>query len=176
MAEKALLGLLKEAIDMEKRGQKFYSDMSRKCTNEITGKTFAFLAENEAKHIESIKNFYETMRKEGKFPSFNLESDRGERKEALRIFSKNIKNLAEKIKPDENDLEACQFAMDFENNGYRYYKDMLGKTKDGNLVELLKFLLDEESAHYEGIKDLHTYLADSKNWYMYEEESFPQGG
>ncbi len=48
--------------------------------------------------------------------------------------------------------------------------------KDEKLVKLLDFLSEEEKAHYDSIMKLHTYIIDSANWYMYEEESFPQGG
>ncbi|MDP6685983.1 MAG: hypothetical protein QGI05_03425, partial [Candidatus Omnitrophota bacterium] len=61
------------------------------------------------------------------------------------------------------------------NSGYKYYESMLKEAKDENLVKLLKFLLEEEGKHYEGIMKLHTYLTDSENWFMYEEGSFPQG-
>jgi rubrerythrin len=176
MAQKVLLASLKRAIDMERRGQKFYNRMSGKCLNESTKKMFAFLAGNELQHIESIREFYETMRKEGAFPRFHVKETLEQRKEYLKIFSEGIRKLDEKIKPGGNDREACEFALEFENNGYRYYEKMLKKAKDKNLIKLLRFLLREESTHYASIENLHTYLVDPHNWFMYDEGSFPQGG
>ena len=84
--------------------------------------------------------------------------------------------MPEKIKNSDTDKKACEFAMEFENNGYKYYEEMLRKAEGRKLIKLLKFLLNEENQHYEGIRNLYTYLTDSANWFMYEEGSFPQGG
>ena len=172
----ALKDTLKKALEMEEKGQRFYSDSSKKIENDITKKTFEFLANNELLHIKSIKDFYETLVKNGDFPKFDIDKVRNERIEELSIFSKSIDELEEKIKPSDGDKEACEFAMEFENSGYKYYEAMRKDAKDEKLVKLLGFLLEEEKAHYDNILKLHTYITDSANWYMYEEESFPQGG
>lgn len=176
MEKRNLEVMLKEAIKMEESGHGFYMETSKKSENDITKKTFSFLAGQELLHIESIKNFYNTLKENRKFPSTDLSGIKKERNDKLSIFSKSIKELSEKIKPSDDDKKACEFAMEFENNGYKYYESMLKDAKDENLAKLLKFLLEEESKHYEAINDLHTYLADSHNWFMYEEGSFPQGG
>jgi rubrerythrin len=161
---------------MEEKGMKFYKKAVRNCKNNITKKTFAFLAENEKLHQESIKEFYNTLKEKGEFPSISLGGIQHKRMEDLSIFSKSIKELKDKLTPVDDDKKACEFAMEFENHGYKYYESMLKAAKDKNLVKLLKFLLSEESEHYEAINELHTYLTDPHNWYMYEEGIFPQGG
>jgi len=80
-----------------------------------------------------------------------------------------------KIKPSENDKEALEFAIEFENFGYSYYQKFLKESKDKNLTKLLSFLLKEEDRHCKALMNIHTYVTDSANWYMYEEGSFPQG-
>ncbi len=167
---------LKKALEMEEKGHCFYSDSSRKIENDITKKTFEFLANNELLHIKSIKDFYETLVKSGGFPKLNIDKVRDKRAEELSIFSKNIDELKEKIKPSDSDREACEFAIDFENAGYAYYENMLKEAKEESLKRLLEFLLEEEKKHCEAMMTLHSFIADSSNWYMYEEESFPQGG
>jgi len=127
-------------------------------------------------HIENIKNFYNTFKEKGVFPFLDSSGFKDKRSEELNLFSNSIKELNEKIKPSDDDKKACEFAMEFENSGYKHYENMLKDAKDKNLEKLLKFLLEEESGHYEAISDLYTYLTDSHNWFMYEEGSFPQGG
>ena len=114
--------------------------------------------------------------KSGEFPKLAIDKLRDKRIEELSIFSKNINELKEKIKPSDSDKEACEFAIDFENAGYAYYEKMLKEAKDDNLKRLLEFLLGEEKKHCEAIMTLHSFITDSANWYMYEEGSFPQGG
>ena len=176
MEKRSLLETLNTAVEMEEKGHRFYQEMSQKSKNDITRKTFSFLADNEILHIETIKDFHRSLQEGGKLPKLEITGVDDKRAKDLSIFSKSIKELNEKINPSDDDKKACEFAMEFENNGYRYYKDMSKDAEDPNLKRLLDFLLKEESKHYEAIEDLHTYLADSHNWFMYEEGSFPQGG
>lgn len=175
MAAETLPDVLQKALEMEKKGFDFYKKVSAQSENAITKKTFASLADYEAVHIENIKNFYNSLKESSDFPEVDFTALLNERKEAGELFLEKISSLKEKIKPDDDDKKACEFAMELENSGHRYYENMLKEARDQNLVKLLEFLLEEESLHYEWIANLHSYLTDSANWYMYEEGSFPQG-
>jgi len=176
MSDQALKDMLKRALEMEDRGYRFYIDASRKVENSVTKNTFEFLAKNEAMHIKNIEYFYKNMAKEGDFPEFSLGESGEKMDKDLDIFAKSIKELKEKIKPSDADKEALEFAMDFENAGYAYYKKFLEDSSDDKLDKLLKFLLSEEDKHCKALREIYTYITDSANWYMYEEGSFPQGG
>jgi len=176
MENAKLLKTLKTALEMEEKGYDFYKELSGKSRNNVTKKTFGFLADKELLHIEAIKDFYSTLNKTGELPAMRFESRAEEREKELSIFSKSISELKEKIKPDDGDVKACKFAMDLENDSYRYYENMLKEARQKALISLLRFLMKEETKHYEEIDNLHTYLTDSHNWFMYEEGSFPQGG
>lgn len=166
---------LHKAIKMEEKGYSFYKEASEKSTSNITKKTFGFLAESETFHIENIKKFYNILKEKGKLPKVNLEDPRQKRTEDSTIFSKSVSELKEKIKKDDDDKKACEFAMQFEKDGYNYYENMLKETQNKNLIALLNFLLEEEKRHYDLIMSMYTYITDSHNWFMYEEGSFPQG-
>jgi len=176
MGRKSVETALKDAIDMERKGYQFYNMISKRALNKVTKKTFGSMADYEMLHIESIKNFYNAKRNKGEFPAFSIGRPVKKRINERRIFSRTINELRGKVSPSDDDKRACEFAMEFENEGYRFYRDMLRKAKDKNLRKLLNFLLEEESGHFETFKKLHEYLADTANWYMYEEGSFPQGG
>jgi rubrerythrin len=176
MADQTLKDMLKNALEMEAKGYHFYMDAARKVENDVTKKTFEFLAKNETLHIKNIEYFYKSMAKEGEFPELSLGEPGKKMEEDLNIFSKSVKELKEKIRPSDADKEALEFAMDFENSGYAYYKKFLKESDDENLNKLLKFLLDQEDKHCKALREIHTYITDNANWYMYEEGSFPQGG
>lgn len=176
MTDIAVKDMLKKALDMEEKGYKFYIDSAKKAEDSVTKKTFEFLAKNEIEHVKIIKMFYEGMAKAGAFPDLAADNARDNASEDITIFARNIKELKEKIKPGESDREALEFAMEFENSGYSYYQEFLKESKDKNLTKLLSFLLKEEDRHCKALLDIHTYITDSANWYMYEEGSFPQGG
>jgi rubrerythrin len=172
----ALKTTLKKALEMEEKGFSFYKDIVQKVENDATKKMFEFLAKNELLHIENIKNFYNSLIKKSEFPELNPGESKADRKKDLSIFSISISELKDKIKKSDADKEACEFAMDLENSGYKYYQGMRKDAGDEKLIKLLDFLLEEEKTHYDGIAKMHTYLTDPANWHMYEEESFPQGG
>ncbi|MFH1782070.1 MAG: ferritin family protein [Candidatus Omnitrophota bacterium] len=174
MENSEMLKVLNKALEMEEKGYNFYNEMSMSAKNIITKEAFSFLADQETLHIESIRNFYDSLAKD-KPRLIKFEDVAKTRDDEITIFSKKITDLKEKITPDDSDTKACEFAMEFENNGYKYYENVLKYAKDESLIALLKFLLREEAKHYDAISKLHTYITDSSNWHMYEEGSFPQG-
>ncbi|MFC1576965.1 ferritin family protein [Candidatus Omnitrophota bacterium] len=175
MASAIVTDALKQALDMEKKGYEFYNEMSEKSENDITKKTFAFLAKDEMLHLDSIKKFHEAVGADEKTPAFDLNAAKKDRGTDRAIFSERLSDLTEKIKRADDDKKAFDFAMEFENNGYRYYQNMLKEAKDENLIRLLNFLIEEENEHYELIKRTSEYLTDPAHWFMSEEGSFPQG-
>jgi len=176
MENKNLEDLLFDALKMEEKGYAFYAEAGKKSGTDVAKKTFEFLAENELFHIESIRKFYDALKKKGEFPAASFDKVEGKRTKDLTIFSEDISALREKVRPSDDDKKALEFAMDFENSGYKYYEKMLEGAKDEKLVKFLKFLLAEESRHFDLIQKTHSYITDSGNWFMYEEDSFPQGG
>ena len=175
MGNEQLIDALATALAMEEKGNRFYLDVSNKSKNNITKKTFAYLADNELLHIDSIKIFHNSLIEKGISPELDLEATRQKRLGEATLFSNSVKDLKKQAAESKDDVKACEFAMQLEKDGYNYYKDMLWSSQDKNLSSLLEFLIQEEDRHYQCIMDLHTFITDSQNWNMYEENSFPQG-
>jgi rubrerythrin len=173
--KKDLADMLMSALDMEEKGFAFYQAQEAKSKNSITKNMFLFLADNELYHIESIKKFSKNLEGDDSSLALRLSDAKESRIKELDIFSRNMDELNDKISPDDDDKKACEFAMEFEKNGYNHYKAMLKQASDPGVVKFLEFLLEEESRHYEIIEKMYNYLIDSANWFMYEEGSFPQG-
>jgi rubrerythrin len=167
--------MLLGALEMEEKGYEFYKTQSAKSKNKITKDMFLFLADNELFHIESIKKFHESIKSNKAEAELGLNTEKQGRIKDLDIFLKSVSELNSKISPNDTDKQACEFAMEFEKNGYEYYKKMLLEAKDEQAKGLLEFLLEEEKRHYEILEKTYAYLTDSANWFMYEEGSFPQG-
>ncbi len=173
--KKDLADMLMSALGMEEKGFAFYQAQEAKSKNSITKNMFLFLADNELYHIESIKKFSKNLEGNDSSLALRLSDAKESRIKELDIFSRSMDELNDKISPDDDDKKACEFAMEFEKNGYNHYKAMLKQASDPGVVKFLEFLLEEESRHYEIIEKMYNYLIDSANWFMYEEGSFPQG-
>ena len=176
MAAGEMKELLAKALEMEEKGHAFYVEMGKKCKNKITQDTFKFLADNELLHLAKIKEFYTALQNEESLPEIDWAQTGEQRHKELDLFGKNIDQLKEKIKRDDQDKQACEFALRLEKDGYDYYAKILQQSSDQKIKRFMEFLLGEEQTHYDGIQKLYTYITDSHNWYMYEEGSFPQGG
>ena len=177
MEKNKLEEVLLNSLAMEEKGHKFYSEAAQKSESDITKKTFEFLADAELAHIDNIKKFYDVFREKGEFPPIAMDDvTMHKRLNDLQIFSQSTGSLKEKIRQSDNYKKALEFAMDFENIGYKYYENILKGAKDGKLTALLNFLLKEESRHHDLLSGAYSYVTDSDNWLMYEEDSFPQGG
>ena len=111
MVDQGFLEALTKALEMEQKGYSFYSEAAKKAKNTITRKTFSHLAGCELWHIESIKMFCGSLKESGSFPSIEAGSIAKTRQEDATLFAKDISSMREKIKPDDDDRKACEFAM-----------------------------------------------------------------
>ncbi|MFH1996894.1 MAG: ferritin family protein [Candidatus Omnitrophota bacterium] len=164
-----------KAIEMEEKGREFYKDAAKQSKNVMTKRTFEYLAQDEIFHIENLKKYYTAMREKSALPDFSLEKAREKRGSDFTIFSEKVAALNEKEKEAATDKKAYEFAMDFENSGYKYYESMLAEAKEETIAGLLKFLLQEETRHHDLLQSTYTFLTDPENWFMREEGGFPQG-
>jgi len=167
--------LLVQALGMEEKGHAFYLEQGIQATNKIVRETFKHLADGELTHIDNIKKYVDELKDNKKLHALKLSNIKKNRKIKDAIFSSKITDYKNKIRNVDDDKKACEFAMEFEKAGYAHYENMLNRAEDKNLKDFLKFLLEEESEHYNKIMQMHSFISDSKNWYMNEEGSFPQG-
>ena len=140
--EKDFKDMLISALEMEEKGYEFYKTQNAKANNKITKDMFLFLADNELYHIQDIKKFHHNMEPGKATAGPDLFAEKQSRIKNLDIFLKGIDELDEKISPDDTDKKACEFAMEFEKNGYDYYQKMLAETEDTQAIKFIEFLLD----------------------------------
>lgn len=167
-----VMELLNTAITMEKNGYDFYKKTEENSKNSITSKLFGSLAEQELLHIEYIKKFYDTLTSGEQLPSIDMVKAK---RDESKIFDVDIATLKEKVKNQEDEAKAYEFALDLEKKGYGFYEKLLTEVIDPNLKLFIEFLVKEEKLHYALIEKAYGYVTDTQNWFMYEEGGFPQG-
>ena len=110
---------LRQAIEMEEEGKRFYLQSAEKVKSTLAKKIFEELAVEEDYHIAMAKKIYEQIRKEKPFKGWitgthgtgNLE----------KIFKES---LIEKAKASEDDLDALRFAREREEKSIAYYETL----------------------------------------------------
>jgi len=169
---------LKKALDMEEEGHDFYVKTAKKTTNPLGKATFTALAEDEIDHIKAIKAFYAHICGQ-KSVCLNIKELIQEHAAMHKksVFKKAMKDFKDKIDVATDDIKAYKFAMDIENNGLKVYKHMLDTAGgDKELEEMLKFLIGEESTHYNLLQSTYEYLSDPGAWFLKEEKPIVEGG
>jgi rubrerythrin len=165
---------LAASIEMEKQGQAFYLKTAEKAKDKMTKDVFTFLSNEELKHIDSIKRFYEAeiAGKAVKFDSIINDTKNDSAKKAIgNLFS----GLDKKVQVDKSDMEAYKFARDFEKNGEKFYRQAVAKANDPQVKKLFEFLIEEEVRHFQMIDDSIAFLEDPAEWFHRQEKWHVEG-
>jgi rubrerythrin len=162
------------AIDMEKEGHSFYIKTAEKATDKMTKQVFDFLANEELKHIESIKTFYDAEIAGKKTDFDKLLGGRTPEIAKQAIFNL-FKNLEKIVPADKPDMDAYSFARDFEKKGEHFYREAAEKASDADIIKLFQFLVEEEQRHFQMIDDSMAFLENPQEWFHRQEKWHVEG-
>ena len=165
---------LAAAIEMEKQGQTFYKTTAGKTKDKMTKSVFEFLSNEELKHIDAIKVFYDAEMAGEDIDFGSIISD-SKNVAAKKAIGKLFRGLDQKAPVDKPDLEAYKFARDFEKNGERFYRQALDKSTDPEVKKLFSFLVEEEKRHFQMIDDSLAFLEDPAEWFHRREKWHVEG-
>ena len=157
---------VKTALENEKKGRQMYLEFVENAQNNVTKKTFEYLAGEELRHIEKIKEIAGTLGSDDiKVP------DLGEASldDMKRIFGVAVKEFDSQIEPNSDDIEAHKMAMDFEKKSSEYYRKLAEETADENMKLFFNALTDEEDKHYELIEKAYYFISNPEGFYSEEE-------
>lgn len=148
------------AITNEIEGHKILQQSKEASRTPLARATFEFLANEELRHIELIKEFAESLA-EGKQwnPASLKETSLAEAGEGVRgIFARFATQFEEVRTSDDERLEVYKVAMDMERRGHDFYKGAAEMVSDTDAKALFRFLAGEERRHFQMIQDTHDFL------------------
>ena len=160
---------LQTALGFEKKGHDIYVMAAVNTRNPVVKKTFTYLAEQEVNHIREIQEFMKTEN-----PSVQLKGDKPA--DTKKFFTMTVSEFAKKAKLSEDDIKAHDTALQLEQSSYDFYRAQLGKAKDTKTRGFFKFLMDQESAHYDLVKKAYDYIKDPQGFMIEEEKWNFEGG
>ena len=177
-SSKDLTYFFSTAIQMEEKGQKFYEKQSSSAQNPLGKKTFEALARDEIDHINAIKSYYENLDNTGNSISVESILKKIPKQRAVNeIFQHPVKELNMRIdEVSTDDKEAYKFAMEFENDGFNFYKRYWKETQNADIKKLLEFLMNEEKSHYNLLQSTYLYLNEPAEWFNLQEPTMFEGG
>lgn len=159
------------ALDVAKRMEtdaiRFYSDAAKKSSCAVGKKMFETIVEDEKRHLDMIGQIAQGM---------NLvPQDMTPMKRVQTAFEKMKDQMLKRAAACKDDLDALKIAMEMEKEGEAYYQKSLAAAKTDKERALFSRLIEEERQHYAIFSNTHEHLADTGNWFMWEERGIVEG-
>jgi rubrerythrin len=158
---------LELAMKMEKDAIAFYTEASRKTTSPAGKKMFQTITEDEKQHLEMVSQIIKGLNITRK--------DTSPMKNVKTVFESMKDEMMKKVAATSDDLEAFKIAMKMEQEGLEFYKKTLAGSKKEKERALLEQLIHEEQQHYDIFANTYQFLANTGNWFMWEERSIVEG-
>jgi rubrerythrin len=92
------------------------------------------------------------------------------------IFESMKNSLMQRVIATQDELEAFKIAMQMEQEGIAFYKQVETETREEKEKALFERLIKEEQQHYDIFANTYNFMNDTGNWFMWEEHSIVDGG
>ena len=158
---------LEMAMKMETDAITFYTEAARKTSYPVGKKMFLTIAEDEKRHLSMIAQIIKGLQ--------ITHSDVSPLQNVKTVFESMKHEMMKKIEATDDELEAFTIAMQMEKEGMEFYKKTLAASKKEKERALLERLIREEQQHYDVFANTHQFLADTGNWFMWEERGIVEG-
>lgn len=158
------------ALNNEKIGYNMYLEASANSNTKQVSEFFSHLAVQELNHIKKIESY------EGLSVVYEeeLSAHMQNFDETKYLFKKTVAEWKSEFNNSE-DLEVLRKALEFEKEGYHFYKEQSEDSKDKKLVDFFKFLMKEEDVHFHFIQNMLNYLENPVQFNIDEEDWFFEG-
>lgn len=153
--------VVETAIAYEIEGRAILERGKESANNPLAKATFEFLANEEIKHIEHIKEFAKSLDGAGEWnPGDMQEIKLSDAATQIKgIFERFETQFEEVSASDDERLEVYKVAMDMESRGHNFYSKAAETTTNEQAKKLFTFLAGEEQKHFQMIQDTHDFLA-----------------
>ncbi len=168
------LEMLKTALEMEKKGEKYYAEAAEKTQNPMGQEIWKMLRSDELVHMNRIKKIYESI-SGGQPWSEELFAEATQHTDLNQVFGNLTKKHGKDIKADTPDLKAIDVGIDLELNAINYYEKHLTGAQDPMERKFLNRMIDEEKSHYLALSDMKMYLIDPVGWFRDKESTHLDG-
>ena len=156
------------AIKMEKDSIDFYTEAAQKTRHPVAKKMFQTITEDEKRHLAMISGLIKGLHvtHEDVSPMRNVKT----------VFESMKHEMMSQVEASTDELEAFKIALRMEKEGKDFYEKTLAHAKSDKEKALLQGLIKEEEEHYAIFSNTYQFLADTGNWFMWEERGIVEGG
>ncbi len=161
------MNALEMAKKMETDAIKFYTEAAGKTSYAAGKKMFLSITEDEKRHLEMISQLIKGL-------NITIE-DVSPMKRVQTVFESLKDEMMKRVQASKDDLEAFKIAMEMEREGEQFYEKSLAEAGTEKEKALFRRLVEEEKQHYAIFANTYTHLADTGNWFLWEERGIVEG-
>jgi len=165
---------IKQAIQMEIDGKKYYGQASKRSNNKLGKELFLWLAAEEDKHRLIFVGIFDSISKQKGWPEVSINPTRDTILET--VFSEAMRAAAATAKSTDKELDSIAGAMDMENKTREFYRDQSQKVSSESAKKLYSALAAEERGHYLALVDYREYLINPAGYFVKTEHHSLDGG
>ena len=174
MDGKERLNTLEVALNNEMREREFYLKNAERTKNPLGKTMFEQIAADELEHYSRLKELHKTWEKQEKWPeSVPLTVNNTDIK---NVLLNTIKNIDKTAKADAGDLDAIKVAVDFEEKGTKFYKELRDASTNAQEKAFFDLLSMIEYEHFMSLRDTEEYLTSPDTWFIKAEHHSMDGG
>lgn len=159
---------LSASIEMEEKGYAFYKETASKARDPLAREIFNFLAGEEMHHIEAIKGFYDDYIAGKAQDAERLIKRINDSKS--RAITELFSILTKDVPIEGGELDAYNFAIDFERKGEAFYKKAEAEAIDADAKKLYGFLVGEERKHFKIAESCLLYFENPAEFFHQREQ------
>ncbi len=165
----AAIDVLKNGMNTEIWGMRFYEQASQRTESEDGKRVFESLIEEEKKHLDILRGQYASVTDSEKWVSVEDAIAMAESVDPTDIFPE-ASSAEDLIPADASDEKALQLAMDFERRGYDLYVQAQEEATSQEEEDMWAYLAQAEDKHFEFLQDEYDYLVNNGTWFFDEQE------
>jgi rubrerythrin len=157
------------AYKNEQTEMDYYLKQAERSRNDVVKRLFETLASDEREHMQIITSLHERLVADGAWPQ-DVPIRVGKTSIGY-ILDQLPRNKHFQVEHDADDMTALKTAIDFEENGIKFYKELAGKCENPQERQFFDFLAEMEREHFLSIQDSILFLEDPATWFATKEHS-----
>jgi rubrerythrin len=157
------------AYKNEQTEMDYYLKQAQRSKNDVVKRLFETLAADEQEHMQVITLLHEKLVADGAWPP-DVPIRVGKTSIGY-ILDQLPRNKHFQVEHDVDDMTALKAAIDFEENGIKFYKELAGKCENPQEMQFFDFLAEMEREHFLSIQDSILFLEDPATWFATKEHS-----
>ena len=186
MGKDDVQNLIDTAVKMEQDSIDFYGEAAAGTTNRLGRSMFESFVNDEKRHLKGLQTLLTAVMTANASPvEAGLRTTAGRilpprkgtfKSKITTIFLKARQELSERVPSDADDVKALRIAIDLEREGCKFYGEAAAKATNTTVAEVYRILQNEEKEHLDFLQNTLSYLEDTGNWFLWEEQGLLDGG